>query len=140
MNCINIKRVWSDETMIELEFSANSIDIHSQLNFYVTEDELLELREKLLSFPINKDDSVEWIVGSNEENVYAYFKFRAFIINRQGHVAIEIEMNNKLKQPYLLYSHFYIPTEIASINELGRNIHNLITKDGASVQGISFRN
>ncbi len=140
MSCINIKRIWSDETMIELEFSANSANIYSQLNFYVTESELLELKEKLMRFPIGKNNSIEWIVGSIEENTYVYFSFRVFIINKQGHVAIEIKMDNKLKQPYTLYSHFYIPTEIASINEFGKNIDNLLTEDCASIQGIAFRN
>ena len=140
MSCINIKRIWLDETMIELEFSANSANIYSQLNFYVTESELLELKEKLMRFPIGKNNSIEWIVGSIEENTYVYFSFRAFIINKQGHVAIEIKMDNKLKQPYTLYSHFYIPTEIASINEFGKNIDNLLAEDCASIQGIAFRN
>lgn len=140
MCCINIKRVWSDETMIELEFSAKSANIYSQLNFYVTESELLELKEKLLKFPISKDESIEWIIGSKEGNTYAYFKLKVFIINKRGHVAVEIEMNNKLKHPYTLYSHFYIPTEIASINELGKNISHLLTEDGGSVKGIAFRN
>lgn len=140
MGCINIKRIWSDETMIELEFSANSANIYSQLNFYVTENELLELKEKLTRFPNGKNNSIEWIVGSNEENTDVYFSFRVFIINKQGHVTIEIKMDNKLKEPYTLYAHFYIPTEIASINELGKNIDNLLTDDCASVQGIAFRN
>ncbi len=140
MGCININRIWSDEIMIELEFSANSANIYSQLNFYVTENELLELKEKLTRFPNGKNNSIEWVVGSNEENTDVYFSFRVFIINKQGHVAIEIEMDNKLKQPYTLYSHFYIPTEIASINEFGKNIDNLLTEDCASVQGIAFRN
>ena len=90
MNCINIKRVWSDEHMMELEFSANSVNIQSQLNFYVTESGLIELREKLLKFPINKDDFIEWILDSDDEKSYTYFKFKVFLFNRQGHVAIEI--------------------------------------------------
>lgn len=43
MGCINIKRIWSDETMIEFEFSANNANTYSQLNFFVTENELLEI-------------------------------------------------------------------------------------------------
>lgn len=140
MSCINIKRIWSDETMIELEFSANSSNIHSQLNFYITEIELLELKEKLMNFPIGENNSIEWGVGSVDKNTYVYFSFKVFIINKQGHVTIEIIMDNKLKPPYTLYSHFYIPTEISSINEFGKNIDNLLIEDRASIQGITFRN
>lgn len=139
MSCIRIERIWSDENNIEVEFSASSVNIFSQINFFTDKNKLLELREKLIKFPWVENKTIEWIEGSTEENGYAYFYFRVFIIDRAGHVAIEIKMDNKCKEPYTLQSHFYIQTEIASINELGKNIDKLLLEDGSSIEGISFR-
>lgn len=140
MCCIKIKRVWSDENNIELEFSASSVNIFSQLNFYIDKNRILELKEKLIEFPFGNSKIVEWTEGALDENSYTYFYFKAFIIDKVGHASIEIKMDNKLKEPYTLKSHFYIPTEVASINEFGEKLDKLLSNDGVNIEGISFRN
>jgi hypothetical protein len=138
MSCVRIERVWSDINMIELEFDANSVNIQSRITFYVKEYELLDLQKRLLEFPRDTKDVVEWSVGEDKLSSYAYFKLRVFLYDKQGHVALEIIMDNKLVEPYSMKSHFYIPTEVGSINELGRKLSDLLTDDGAYIDGIEL--
>lgn len=139
MNCVTIKRIWSDDNMIELEFYANSSNIASQISFYTTKEEIINLSNSLLKFPDCKNKCVEWIVGSIDHKSYVYFKFKTFLVNKLGHIALEIEMNNNLSSPYTVLSHFFIPTYIADINQFGSLIIKLLECDDTMIEAITFR-
>lgn len=135
-SCIKMERLWSDVHCIELKITARCIDIQSALNIYLGEDYLKDLKNKLVSFPTDKEDIIEWEIGSKKGNSSGYFRFKAFIYDELGHVAIEVEMDNMCKSPYSLKSHFYILTEISSLNDFGRKIDKLLIDDGAVIEGI----
>lgn len=84
---------------------------YSSISFYEDENGIKGIAKKLCSFP-SGDDEIIWLIGSESYDSYAKFMFRIYIYDKQGHVAIEVKMNNNSEAPYTADSRFFIRTEI----------------------------
>ena len=136
---ISIKKLWSDEHLIELDFKAATPFQSSSINVYVDDEMIIDLQRKLISFSINKEEEVEWIVGDKNKDNSDYLYLRLFYYNRKGHVAFEIEIINCSEEPYGYRSHFYIGTELASVDEFAKEILKLLETDQIVIEGIKYR-
>ncbi len=117
-NCLRIKRVWSDDFCMELQITAETIYASSkQMSIYLTMESLSEWINAFKEFPKSSTDVYKWSEGNKEDNSAFFFKIRLFLYDRRGHAAIEIETDNKLSIPHNATTHFYIPTEVSSINK-----------------------
>jgi hypothetical protein len=47
-------------------------------------------------------------------------------------------MDNRFKPPYGSTSHFFIATEVGSINEFGKTFKKLLKTDFAEIEGIIY--
>jgi hypothetical protein len=137
-SCLKITRIWSDESLIELSVNANGIDIKAAIEVYTSSDEVKYISKEMINFPSNNNHVIKWEFGSKDERSYSYLLLKVYLIDRQGHAVIEYEMDNMAKLPNTRKAHFCIPTEIASINELGRRMGALLDDDGVSIEGIYF--
>ncbi len=122
MPYIEIKRIWTDsDEMLQLEVKASNDDQVSSQDFYVYPDDLANFGSQLQNFPKSQADVVSLEYGEDPK-FYCYFRLRAIIIDSVGHAAIEIKIDNRLEPPSKASSNFFMPSEVATINEFGNKL------------------
>jgi hypothetical protein len=83
-------------------------------------DNLTGFGNQLQTFPKSQTDIVSLEYGE-EPKFYCYFLLRAIILDSVGHAAIEIKTDNRLEPPERASSNFFMSSEVATINALGKN-------------------
>ena len=122
MPYIEIKRIWTDsDEMLQLEVTASNGEQISNQDFYVYPDDLTNFGSQLQNFPKSQADVVSLEYGE-DPNFYCYFLLRAIILDSVGHAAIEIKIDNRLEPPAKASSNFFMPSEVATVNEFGKKL------------------
>jgi hypothetical protein len=112
-NCLNIKKIWSDEHTIELKITASNPSVTSSIQIYLSEHEIITFIDNLNEFYYYLKP-FEWIISDKTIKTSNYFYFRSYIYNNKKHVAFEIEMIDKDKFGHKVSMH--IRSELEAIN------------------------
>ena len=122
MPFIEIERIWTDDDeMVQLDVRAsNDVQVGKQ-DFYIYPEDFLEFGKKLQEFPKSKNDVVKLEYGEDPK-FYCYLSLGALVLDNVGHSVIEFKFDNRLDPPSQAQVHFYMQSEPATINELGRKL------------------
>jgi len=90
-------------------------------DYYGQIGEFDDFAERLLHFPKNIDDIVEYQVGSPDKDSYCpYLLLSAYCYRKNGDSVIHVIYDNHENVPKSLKSEFYIETEPAILNRFGK--------------------
>ena len=91
-------------------------------DFYTYPQDLEALGLGFCKFPQNVKDEVRFKLGNRTGNWAYFILVRAFLYDSVGHAAIELAISNNAIPPYLAQTNFFICTEVASINNFGKQL------------------
>jgi hypothetical protein len=60
--------------------------------------------------------------GAPEGKYYCYILLKAFVYDGVGHSALEVKISNQSSSPYRALAHFYLLSEAATLNRLGKSL------------------
>jgi hypothetical protein len=123
-----------DDTSFKIK--ANNEHCAASLEFYGTPKEFFEFGAELVNFPKDINHEVHYPpLGTYDENItYAYYlTIKAFCYDPSGHAALEINLINTGSVPYSYEASFYIQTDVASLNRLGKKLIHWDVKDVSRV-------
>lgn len=119
MNGLEIATIWHDESGEEFMVKITN-GLHScKIEMYDSIENILEFAQKLRSFPHNLGDVVTIELGQDCEHL-CYLLLEAFCYNQSGHAALRIKAKNNIDIPQKFDFSFYMPCEVAAINNLGK--------------------
>lgn len=122
---IRIRRLGEDEygydpPHVELFISGDGFA--ARQDSYVNDEEWEEFALALQSFPANVEQEVAFEYGAPEGKNYCYILLKAFVYDGVGHSALEVKVSNLNSPPYKASAHFYILSEAATLNRLGKSL------------------
>ncbi|MED3855525.1 hypothetical protein P4607_29890 [Priestia megaterium] len=135
-NRIKLKKIWEDETLLELNMVVTSPHCYSNINFYTTIQDLVELKDNLILFSNLKLEDYQWIQGEDTNNAAQYVQIRFFRFNNQGHIGVEFLLDNKLEIPDRMRLNFYLITELNQIDDFIYKLERLIKGTTDNLEGI----
>jgi len=135
-NRIKLKKIWEDETLLELNMVVTSLHCYSNINFYTTIQDLVELKDNLILFSNLKLEDYQWIQGEDTNNAAQYVQIRFFRFNNQGHIGVGFLLDNKLEIPDRMRLNFYLITELNQIDDFIYKLERLIKGTTDNLEGI----
>lgn len=122
MPFIEIENIWTDDdVVVQLDVRASNDTQVGKQDFYIYPEDFLEFGKKLQDFPRSKNDAVKIEYGE-DPMYYCYLSLGAVVLANVGHSVIEFKFDNRLDPPSQAKAHFYMESEPATINELGRKL------------------
>jgi len=123
MNSLQLTFIWvDDDGMLQLGIGVSSPSHSLYHETYVYPDQLVAFAEGLKAFPINTEAEVTFECGSKDPKFHDYIRIRAFVLNPNGHSALEIESEVRGAAPVRAESHFFVAGLPADFNNLGKKI------------------
>ena len=134
---VKLKKVWEDETLLELNMVVTSPHCKVNIHFYTTIEDLKELKDNLTLFSNLKRKEYQWIQGEDNESAAQYVQVRFFHFNNQGHIGVEFVLDNKLDIPDKTRVNFYLITELNQIDDFVYKLEGLIKGITDNLESIS---
>ena len=119
---IKIQRYpYEEPHLLNLHFKASNGTFAGFLEFYCNTEELIEMGNKLSNFAQKVPDEYIYEVGSTKkkDNFAYHFYFRVYTIDKVGHSAIQVIIDNNETDIDEGACKFKIPAEPIDINKLG---------------------
>ncbi|QDZ88064.1 hypothetical protein [Priestia megaterium] len=134
---VKLKKVWEDESLLELNMIVTSHYCKVNIHFYTTIEDLKELKDNLTLFSNLKRKEYQWIQGEDNESAAQYVQVRFFHFNNQGHIGVEFVLDNKLDIPDKIRVNFYLITELNQIDDFVYKLEELIKGITDNLESIS---
>jgi len=134
---VKLKKVWEDESLLELNMIVTSPYCKVNIHFYTTIEDLKELKDNLTLFSNLKRKEYQWIHGEDNESAAQYVQVRFFHFNNQGHIGVEFVLDNKLDIPDKIRVNFYLITELNQIDDFVYKLEELIKGITDNLESIS---
>jgi len=134
---VKLKKVWEDESLLELNMIVTSPYYKVNIHFYTTTEDLKELKDNLTLFSNLKRKEYQWIQGEDNESAAHYVRVRFFHFNNQGHIGVEFVLDNKLDIPDKTRVNFYLITELNQIDDFVYKLEGLIKGITDNLESIS---
>ena len=123
MNYIEFKLLpYDEDDVLYLIVSASAVGFSGFVEVYTHHKTLAEFGNKLINFPEDINHKVDFEYGDTTGKWAYYLFLQAQVIDHVGHSAIRVRMQSFVGMPCNSLAEFYVPSEVASINELGRAI------------------
>jgi hypothetical protein len=108
----------------EIKIIAQSQRASAIADVYVTQSEIVELANSLISFPQKEDSEIRWSAPGEDEPL----RFHIFQKDRLGHVLVEVYalIDDGVPEKSNHSTCFYVATEIGLLNTFG---HRLLSID-----------
>lgn len=110
-----------DDAMIQLDVLASNDSQVAKQDFYIYPKDIIEFSEKLQKFPKDRNDEVKIEYGVDPK-FYCYFMLKAVVLDDVGHSALEIKYESRSTPPSRAEGHFFMVSEVATINDLGKKL------------------
>ncbi|MFP7732268.1 hypothetical protein ACLHDF_02380 [Priestia aryabhattai] len=134
---VKLRKVWEDETLLELNMVVTSPHCKVNIHFYTTIEDCKELKDNLTLFLNLKRKEYQWIQGEDNESAAHYVQVRSFHFNNQGHIGVEFVLDNKLDIPDRTRMNFYLITELSQIDDFVYKLEGLIEGITNNLESIS---
>ena len=95
---LEIRRIWEDEDLVELNIEASNGSFHGETQVYTTREEIKEWVEGLRGFPTSEAHEVIFSTGEKESYVYAYL--RSYTFSGMGKSAMRIILESNVPTEY----------------------------------------
>ncbi|MFN0020472.1 MAG: hypothetical protein ACKVP0_19620 [Pirellulaceae bacterium] len=125
-----MSRLPYDDFAWHVLLQAHNGEFGSMLEFYVDAATIKLFGMQLAEFPFGKMEEVRFEIGSREGNFAYYLLLRAMTYDRSGHIALQVEVDNRQEGHRHSQASFFIPCEAASLNQFGRRISAWLEKSG----------
>ena len=119
---LRITKLYIENGFLQIEVSASNGVFMSTIDTYLNFEELEEFGRKLRDFGQSIKDEVILEVGADNDDAYHYLFLRVYIYDNVGHEALQVKMRRNGEPVVRATADFSMPTEIASLNRLGKNI------------------
>lgn len=120
---LHITPIWIDEdSLMRIRISLTGNGHHSWSEIYSYPEKFLEFGAALIDFPNSVTDEVLFELGSTDPAYADHLRIRAFVLDGVGHCAVEFRSESRGDALGSSLFHFTVPTEAASLNELGKNL------------------
>ena len=119
MENIILKKVWEDETMIELEITAISKYVTSYQLCYVNEIEIQEMATKIKEYIEDFTKDVYIKFGEKDGNYTPAFSMNLLSADSQGHVNIEVDVEIDDVEDRSHRCKYFVQSELGAIERFG---------------------
>jgi len=130
---LDLKVIWKDDEMFELEIKASNGRYTGTTNVYDTKESLSSFAELLKGYP--KDNSVLFYEAGQKDNKdsYAYFSMKYYCIDNAGHVGVQINLEENVSTEHRPEEKDKVFLEIlvepASIDRFQKDLFDLANKE-----------
>jgi hypothetical protein len=119
MNGLVIQLIWKDEDLEEFNLEISNGIQACKLHMYENIENIREFGRNLSRFPAILNDVVPLEMG-DDRDYSCYILLEAMCYNHFGHAALRIRAKNNYDIPKKFDLSFYLPCEVAAINDLGK--------------------
>jgi len=120
---LHIKPRWTDDdTLMQVRVSLAGNGRQSWGEAYCYPETFLQFGQALTDFPNSISHEVKLELGSTDPNYAEHLLLRAFVYDGAGHSAVEFKAESRGDSLASSSVRFAVPTEAASLNEMGRKI------------------
>ena len=126
MDNIIFKKIWQDETLIELKISASCDFVSAYQSCYIQEKKLAEIAEKISNFAKKFNESCYLELGQKEGNYTPAFSMCMLPADMSGHVRIEVDIEIADNNTRSHRCCFYVKSELGLIEHFGMALKGLI--------------
>ena len=135
---LDLKVIWKDNDMFELQVKASNDCYMGTTNVYDTKESLSSFAQLLKGYP--KDNNVLFYQAGQKDNndSYAYFSMKFYCIDNAGHVGVQINLEENVATEYRPEEKDKVILEIlvepAAIDRFQKDLFDLATKeDGQAI-------
>jgi hypothetical protein len=111
-----------DEPELHIELRASNGSTSATQDFYCYSEDLETFGRELSSFPTSTTSEARLEAGNRDPGWAHFVLVRAFVYDRVGHSALEIDVESHSEDPYGQSARFHILCEPASLNKLGAQL------------------
>lgn len=126
MDNLKFKKIWKDESLLELKISANCEFVSAYQNCYIEDIALREISKKIYSYISNHNSTYYFEFGKRDNNYTPAFCMSILAADTFGHVKIEVDIEIFDNDNHLHRCCFYVNTELGSIERLSDSLIKLI--------------
>nr|WP_122013178.1 hypothetical protein [Maliibacterium massiliense] len=123
---IELKRVWQDAYLFEMEVTCASEHIVASNKVYTTNQSIDNLAEEITRIVDGEETECLWENGEKGDAYAAYISMKMMHKDKRGHIQIEVYM--ELQDGGSFAEHhccFYVNTEIGMLMEFGKNLQKI---------------
>jgi hypothetical protein len=121
MNELRVEALpYDEEDVLNILISASSFGYSGRVEIYVRPTTLSEFGIDLLNFPVDIHHKVQFEIGNNTGEWAYHLILRAQVIDNVGHSVLFVHMQSFVGVLENALAEFYILSEAASINALGK--------------------
>ena len=91
---LNLKVVWQDDDLVELEATATNEDFSGRTCFYTTYEEISRVGCELQRFPRSLGEQVAFESGAPGD--HSFFRARFYCFHATGHAAVRVELQSNV--------------------------------------------
>lgn len=120
---LQIEPLWTDDdTLMQVRVSLAGNGRQSWSEAYCYPETISQFGQGLIDFPNSTSHEVKFELGSTDPSYAEHLLLRAFVYDGAGHCAVEFKAESRGNSLVSSSVRFAVPTEAASLNELGRRI------------------
>jgi hypothetical protein len=118
---LHITPLWTDDdTLMQVRVSLAGNGRQAWSEAYSYPETFSQFGQSLTQFPGSTADEVRLELGSTDPGYAEHLLIRAFVYDGSGHCAVEFKAHTRGDALAASSCQFAVPTEAASLNELGR--------------------
>ncbi len=91
---LEIKIIWKDDEMVELQVTASDGNYFGKTEIYDTTESLLDFTKEIEGFPLDFNKSLFYETGNKDG--YAYFSMHLYCLDNAGHIGVEINFEENV--------------------------------------------
>jgi len=128
-------RIYSDDNgELHYGLQASSGSSMTSQDFYGYRDDFEDFASGLRDFASSPRDEAKLEFGGDSPKCAYYVLLRAFCFDSVGHSALEICTSSPISAPHGHREHFFIHTEPAALNHLGRILNEWTKKEKSEIE------
>ena len=94
---LKLQVIWKDEHRFELKVTASNGHYFGTTDVYDTPEPILKFAETLIGFP---DDNSDLLYETGFKNEYSSFSMHFYCIDKAGHIAVGINLEDNLRTEF----------------------------------------
>jgi hypothetical protein len=130
---LKLKIIWKDDDMFEIKVTTSNTSFFGSTEVYDQSERLYEFAESLKTFPENNKIL---FYEAGEKDSYAYFSMKYYLIDKGGHIGVEINLESNESTEYRKEEKNKLKLEIivepSAIDNFQKELYHLAQKEEGS--------
>ncbi|HEY0106435.1 MAG TPA: hypothetical protein VGB91_10155 [Rhizomicrobium sp.] len=119
-----------EDGVLQVELAATDGRFSAAAGFYTNAEYFSDFARALMDFPKTRADQAVFEIGSLTGNANCYARLRVYLRDELGHVAVEVQIDNRREDHHRAKAMFNIHCEAAASNRLGDSLLRWISAPG----------